>query len=210
MQERSDANNPSRRSIMPVGSLVHRQRFASPWGGGGLYRPCGGFQGCSSITNPRLDFEPRFVQWRTRQTTAFSALAIWSPGVLLPYGRNGGFLSSQVTGPLRHQPPPQLKQVRALVRRLNPVRIDVRQGQLAHLTGLVGPLSSPLPERCAQAVGHTTDIVLQKQTEFALSRYFPGTASNLNQFLPLGGNLLKKTGKMTPHVYRIYNSENSD
>ena len=82
-------------------------------------------------TDIRLDLEPGFM----------------SPGVLLPYSRNGGFLSSQVTGSLFHQPPPQLKQIRALVRRFNSVRIDVRQGQLADLTGLVGPLSSPLPER---------------------------------------------------------------
>ena len=56
-------------------------------------------------------------------------------------------VSGDKGGPLLHQSPPQLKQIRALVRRLNPVRIDVRQGQLADFSRLVGPLGGPLPER---------------------------------------------------------------
>ena len=54
--------------------------------------------------------------------------------------------SPDVRGPVVHQHPAPIEQVAAPVRGLDPIAVDVRKRQLAHLARRVGALRRPVPE----------------------------------------------------------------
>ena len=61
-------------------------------------------------------------------------------------------VAGEVLGPVVHQPPPALEQVRPRVGRLDLVLNDVGERRLDHLPRMVGLLGRPVPERRAEAM----------------------------------------------------------
>ena len=83
--------------------------------------------------------------------------------------------SSQVASPLLHQHPATLEQVGPAIGRLHPIRIHVRQGELADLAGRIRALGRRVPERRAEAVRHSNDdLVVPTTNSQEWSNLFPG------------------------------------
>ena len=66
----------------------------------------------------------------------------------------------KVRGPIVHEPPPPLEQVRPRVRRFDLVLDDMRQRRLDDLPRMVRLLGGPVPERRPEAVRHGCDSMV--------------------------------------------------
>ncbi len=88
----------------------------------------------------------------------------------------------EVLGPLVHEPPPPLEQVRAGVGRLNLVLHDVGHRRLNYLARMIRLFGRPIPERRAEAVrdgddSHGTGASSAASTSRSASRSTWGTAA---------------------------------
>ena len=72
-------------------------------------------------------------------------------------------LPADVFGPVVHEPPPPLEQVRPRVRRLDLVMHHVRERRFDHLAWVVGVLGGPIAKGGPEPVRHGRDLLVLEE-----------------------------------------------